>query len=106
MRSSLRRSAIWQRPHFLALHCGLQPNLRSSHAVIGISLAEMRERSSDDLVEGGSRQPLSTDVQNAHRFARIGISLRHSEHRLVVGSAAGSLRARATKVLIGNTTAK
>ena len=37
--------------------------------------------------------PPTTDVQNAQRVAAIGISLRHSGHFLVVGSAgAGALR--------------
>ena len=39
----------------------------------------------------------STVVQNAQRFASIGISLTHSGQRFVVGSAGGSFRARARR---------
>src|SRR4029077_11637543 len=46
-------------------------------------------------------------VQNPQRRASIGISLRHSGHFLVVGSAgAGALRMRAIKALMGVTTKK
>ncbi len=45
-------------------------------------------------------------MQKADLLAWIGNSLAHSGHRLVVGSAGGCLRARATKVLIADTTAK
>ena len=45
--------------------------------------------------------------QSAHRRASIGISLRHSGHFLVVGSAgAGALRIRATSMFTGVTTKK
>ncbi len=47
-----------------------------------------------------------TAVQNAHRRAAIGISLRHSGHLRVDGSGGGSLRERAINALIGNTTKK
>src|SRR5690606_16177622 len=47
---------------------------------------------------------LSTDVQCAQRRAAMGISLRHSGHLLVVGSAGGSVRARAIKAFTGSTT--
>ena len=43
---------------------------------------------------------------NAQRFAPTGISLRHSVHFFVVGSAGGSLRERSTSALIGSTTKK
>ena len=46
------------------------------------------------------------EVQKAHRLAPTGISLRHSEHFLVVGSAGGSLRERAISALRGTTTKK
>ena len=36
-------------------------------------------------------------MQNAQRLAPIGISLSHSVHFFVVGSAGGSLRARASE---------
>ena len=36
-------------------------------------------------------------VQNAQRRAPMGISLKQSRHFIVVGSAGGSLRARATR---------
>src|SRR5437016_290933 len=46
-------------------------------------------------------------VQNPQRRASMGISLRHSGHFLVVGSAgAGALRIRAIKALTGLTTKK
>src|SRR5439155_27313394 len=46
-------------------------------------------------------------VQNEQRRASIGISLRHSGHFLVVGSAgAGAFRMRETRALIGVTTKK
>ena len=46
-------------------------------------------------------------VQNAQRRASIGISLRHSLHFLVVGSAGtGALRIRATRALMGVTMKK
>ena len=44
----------------------------------------------------------SSSARNAWR--QIGISLRHSGHFLVVGSAGGSRCARATSALIGKTT--
>ena len=43
-----------QRPLF-ALRCELPHDLRNSRAVIGISLAQMRDRSFDDLVPADSR---------------------------------------------------
>ena len=43
-------------------------------------------------------------VQKAQRFAWIGISLRHSGHFFVVGSAGGSLREREMSALTGSTT--
>jgi hypothetical protein len=46
------------------------------------------------------------DVQNAHRCAPIGISLKHSEHLRVVGSAGGYFRALAIRALTGTTTKK
>ena len=45
-------------------------------------------------------------MQNAHRRASIGISLRHSGHFFVVGSAGGSLRARCISAFTGLTTKK
>jgi hypothetical protein len=45
-------------------------------------------------------------VQNAHLLACIGISLMHSGHFLVVGSAGGCRRMRPTRALMGKTTAK
>jgi hypothetical protein len=51
--------------------------------------------------------PITTCVQCAHRFASIGISLKHSGHFLVVGAAAGSsLCMRATSQFTGTTTKK
>src|SRR5512135_1052346 len=53
--------------------------------------------------------PLAYDccaVQKAQRRAPIGISLKHSEHFRVVGSAGGSFRALAIRALIGSTTKK
>jgi hypothetical protein len=45
------------------------------------------------------------DVQNAQRFAASGISLRHSGHFFVVGSAGGgSFLARAIMAFTGTTT--
>ena len=49
---------------------------------------------------------LTSDVQNAHRRASSGISLRHSGHLRVVGSAGGSRRAREMRALTGATTKK
>jgi hypothetical protein len=50
---------------------------------------------------------LTTDVQNAHRFAATGISLKHSGHFLLVGSAGVALRAdRAFHAFIGATIKK
>ncbi len=47
------------------------------------------------------------DVQKAQRRASMGISLRHSGHFFVVGSAgAGALRIRETSALTGVTTKK
>src|SRR5438034_8818664 len=51
-------------------------------------------------------EAVSCDVQCAHRRASIGISILHSGHFLVVGSAGGSLRDRAINALIGVTTKK
>src|ERR1700689_2062456 len=52
-------------------------------------------------------RPITGCAQNAHRRASIGISLKHSGHFLVVGSAgAGSFRMRAISALIGVTTKK
>jgi hypothetical protein len=45
-------------------------------------------------------------AQKAQRRAARGISLRHSGHFFVVGSAGGSLRERAIKALTGVTTKK
>jgi hypothetical protein len=46
-------------------------------------------------------------VQNAHRFAAIGIELKHSGQFLVVGSGGASpRRKRAITVFTGNTTKK
>src|SRR4029077_13042793 len=51
--------------------------------------------------------PITGSEQWLQRRASIGISLRHSGHFLVVGSAgAGSLRLRAIRALIGVTTKK
>src|SRR5271166_327054 len=51
--------------------------------------------------------PIIGCVQCAHRFASIGISLRHSGHFFVVGAAAGSsLCIRATSQFTGITTKK
>src|ERR1700735_5204379 len=51
--------------------------------------------------------PITGSVQWLQRRASMGISLRHSGHFLVVGSAgAGALRMRAIKALIGVTTKK
>src|ERR1700682_5362013 len=51
--------------------------------------------------------PITGSEQWLQRRASIGISLRHSGHFLVVGSAGtGSLRVRATRALIGVTTKK
>jgi len=51
--------------------------------------------------------PSTTCVQCAHRFASIGISLKHSGHFLVVGAAAGSsLFIRASSQFTGTTTKK
>src|SRR5579872_4230365 len=47
-----------------------------------------------------------TCVQNAQRRAAIGISLRHSGHLRVVGSAGGSRRDLAIKAFTGTTTKK
>lgn len=47
-----------------------------------------------------------TCVQCAQRFALIGISLKHSVHFFVVGSAGGPLRDRETSIFIGLTTKK
>ena len=49
---------------------------------------------------------VSCEVQCAHRRASIGISILHSGHFLVVGSAGGSLRDRSINALIGFTTKK
>ena len=51
-------------------------------------------------------EALTSDVQNAHRRASAGISLRHSGHFRTVGSGGGSLRDFARKWLIGTTTKK
>src|SRR5579859_5984064 len=51
-------------------------------------------------------QAATGSVQNAHRLASSGISLRHCAHFFVVGSAGGSLRERATMKLTGLTTKK
>src|SRR3989344_8125433 len=45
-------------------------------------------------------------VQCEQRFAPIGISLKHSAHFLVVGSAGGPLRDLPTRMFIGLTTKK
>src|SRR3989344_9704893 len=45
-------------------------------------------------------------VQCEQRFAPIGISLKHSAHFLVVGSAGGPLRDLPTRMFIGFTTKK
>src|SRR5579872_714160 len=51
--------------------------------------------------------PICGCAQNAHRRASIGISLRHSVHFLVVGSAgAGSFLILATSAFTGVTTKK
>src|SRR5580693_7901988 len=51
--------------------------------------------------------PMTGCAQKAQRRASMGISLRHSGHFFVVGSAgAGSLRMRATRALMGVTTKK
>ncbi len=51
--------------------------------------------------------PATTCVQKLHRRASIGISLEHSGHFFVVGSAgAGAFRVRAMSALIGVTTKK
>ena len=51
--------------------------------------------------------PICGWAQCEHRRASIGISLRHSVHFLVVGSAgAGSFRIRATSAFTGVTTKK
>jgi hypothetical protein len=51
--------------------------------------------------------PITGWAQKAQRLASRGISLRHSGHFLVVGSAgAGALRMRATRALSGVTTKK
>src|SRR5262249_49114398 len=49
---------------------------------------------------------LSKVVQNAQRRASSGISLRHSGHFLIVGSGAGSRRARWMSAFAGTTTKK
>src|SRR4030042_1141442 len=46
------------------------------------------------------------EVQNAQRLASIGITLKHSEHFLVVGSTGFCLLVKATNLFIGNTTKK
>ncbi len=45
-------------------------------------------------------------VQNAHRVASRGISLRHSGHLFVVGSSGGCLRNREISAFTGETTKK
>ena len=49
----------------------------------------------------------SADVQNAHRFAAIATSLKHSGHFFVVGSGGASpRRIRAVSSFTGTTTKK
>src|ERR1700687_2314669 len=53
-----------------------------------------------------AREAATTWPQPAQRRASFGISLRHSGHFFVVGSAGGSLRARAIRAVYGTTTKK
>src|ERR1700694_5617894 len=48
-----------------------------------------------------ANQACSALVQKAHRLAPMGISLKHSVHRLVVGSGGGSRCIRAVRALTG-----
>ena len=71
--------------------------------------AERTDTATASVIFAPSQAALPTCgcAQWAHRRASIGISLRHSEHFLVVGSAgAGSLRIRATSAFTGVTTKK